>query len=356
MSKHKILVVDDDPLISQMLVDMLRLQEQEYEVEAADRGAAALKKIAATCPDLVLLDLIMPDMDGYEVARRLRSDPLWSRVAIVMITGRDVSREKTKALEAGADDLLSKPICMPELLMRVRTALSAKAYRDRLEDERAYLAAEVDRQTAALRRAMEESSSAALEVVRRLARAVEFRDDDTGAHGERVSQFAEVIAEAMGLGAEECRLIRFAASMHDIGKIGVPDQVLHKAGPLTPSEREIIEMHTRNGSRILSGSSLELIRMAEAIAMSHHEWWNGQGYPERLSGEAIPLSARIVSVADALDAMVSKRRYSDGFGMDKALQEIQAMSGVQFDPKVVAACLAVRGRVDEIMVSQSRKE
>ncbi len=349
MNHFNILVVDDDPLMCRMLMDLLRMQK--YEVAAVSSGEAGLAYVAEKHPDLVLLDLIMPDMDGFEVVRRLRADRLCRRVAIVMITGRDVSREKTKALEAGADDLLSKPICMPELLARVRTALSAKAYRDQLEDERAFLEAEVARQTAALRKALEESSAAAIEIIHRLARAAEFRDDDTGSHVERVSHYAEVIALAMGVSAEEAHLIRLAATMHDVGKIGVPDGVLRKPGSLTPQERTIMEQHTYIGAQILHGSAIELIRLAETIAASHHEWWNGSGYPKKIKGEDIPFHARIVGVADALDAMTSMRPYRPAHGVDVAFKEIQAMSGVQFDPVVVKACLSVRDRLIQIMAT-----
>lgn len=354
MNGHKILVVDDDPLIRSTLVHLLRVHD--YDVEAVENGRMALEHVAGKRPDLLLLDLIMPDIDGYEVARRLRADPAGGHVAIVMITGRDVSVEKTKALEAGADDLLSKPICIPELLARVRTAISAKDNRDRLEDERMRLAAEVDRQTAALRTALAETSAAADEIIRRLARAAELRDDNTGAHIERVSRYAEVIAGAMGLGVEECRLIRLAASMHDVGKIGVPDGLLRKPGPLELNEREIMEQHTRIGSQILSGSSLELIRMAERIAGAHHERWDGRGYPDKLSGARIPREARIVGVADALDVMTSMRPYHQACGMDGALREIEMMAGAQFDPEVVAACLMVRGRLKEIMATYPRRD
>ncbi len=353
MDHHKILVVDDDPLICRTLVDLLHVQD--YEVESVAEGCLALEAVAKNRPDLVLLDLIMPDMDGYEVARRLRADPVGSRVAIVMITGRDVSVEKTKALEAGADDLLSKPICIAELLARVRTTLSVKDHRDRLENERTYLEEEVANQTAALRAAAAESSAAAAEIIRRLARAAEFRDDNTGAHIERVSQYAEAIAEAMGMDPEACRLMRLAATMHDVGKIGVPDDILRKPEMLTPQEREIMEHHTHIGGQILHGSSIELIRLAATIAAAHHERWDGQGYPMRLRGKDIPLPARIVAVADALDAMTSWRPYHRGMSMDEAFKEIEAVSGLQFDPEVVAMCLAVRERLKAILAAYPRQ-
>jgi putative two-component system response regulator len=353
MEHHKILVVDDDPLICRTLVDLLKVQD--YAVEAVEDGPLALASFARQRPDLVLLDLIMPDMDGYEVARRLRADPAGIRMAIVMITGRDISVEKTKALEAGADDILSKPICIPELLARVRTTLSAKDHRDRLENERAFLEKEVANQTAALRAALAESSAAAAEIIHRLARAAEFRDDNTGAHIERVSRYAEVIAEAMGMEPEACRLMRLAATMHDVGKIGVPDDILRKPESLTPQEREIMEHHTHIGGQILHGSSIELIRLAATIAAAHHERWDGQGYPARLRGKAVPLPARIVAVADALDAMTSTRPYHRGMSMDEAFKEIAAMSGVQFDPDVVATCLAMRERLIAILTAYPRQ-
>ncbi len=346
MSGQKILIVDDDAMTRRMLDEMLRLQS--YDLFEADGGGNALRQIEAHHPDLILLDLVMPDMDGYEVASRVRADPKTSHMAIVMITGRDVSQEKIRALEAGADDLLSKPILMAELLARVRTALSAKAYRDRLENERSVLEAEVARQTSELRRAAAEVEAASLEIVRRLARAAEFRDDSTGSHVDRVSRSTEVIAREMGLPPEECRVLRLAASMHDVGKIGVPDEVLRKSGSLDPRETTIMRQHTDIGEQILHGSSLDLVRMAATIALHHHEWWNGKGYPRGIGGTDIPLPARIVAVADALDAMTSIRPYRTAVGTDKAFAEIEALAGVQFDPEVVRAAVRARRELEAI--------
>lgn len=346
MNTQKILVVDDDSMTRKMLCDLLRMQH--YEVADAEGGTAALELVASLHPDVVLLDLVMPDMDGYEVAHHLRSHGELGRTAIVMITGRDISQEKTKALEAGADDLLSKPICVPELLARVRTAISAKAYRDQLENQRSVLEAEVSRQTAALQIALQEASAAAEEIVHRLARAAELRDDTTGAHVERVGRFSEVVARDMGLDEETCRLIRLAATMHDVGKIGVPDNVLRKPEVLTPEERKIMEQHTYIGEQILHGSSLKVVNLAALIALNHHEWWNGKGYPRGVSGNGIPVEARIVSVVDALDALTSLRPYRTALTMDKALSEIGALSGVQYDPQVVASAGRRRAELDAI--------
>lgn len=340
MNAHTILVVDDDPMTRQMLSDMLRLQS--YDVHVADGGLEALRMVKECRPDLILLDLIMPDVDGYDVASRVRGDPSARQAAIIMITGRDVTREKTRALEAGADDLLSKPICMAELLARVRTTLNAKAYTDRLEHERSILELEVARQTAALRRALDESAAAALEIVRRLALAAEFRDVGTGAHIERVSRYAQVIASAMGIPEEECRLLRLASTMHDVGKIGVPDDVLRKPGKLTHEEMAVMQQHTSIGAQILQGSNVPLVRTAAEIALHHHEWWDGRGYPNKLSGESIPRFARIVSVADAIDAMTSMRPYRRSVSMEEAFAEVSAMAGQQFDPDVVQAVQHVR--------------
>lgn len=349
MSGQKILIVDDDAMTRRMLEEMLRLQS--YDVLLAETGEGALRQIEVHHPDLMLLDLIMPDMDGYEVARRVRTDPQMKGLAIVMITGQDVAQEKTRALEAGADDLLSKPVLMAELLARVRTALSAKAYRDRLENERSVLEAEVARQTAELRRAVAEAEAASLEIVHRLARAAEFRDDSTGAHVDRVSRYTEVIAREMGLPKRECQVLQLAASMHDVGKIGVPDEVLRKPGTLDRGEATIMRQHTDIGEQILHGSSLELVRMAATIALYHHEWWNGEGYPRGVRGTDIPLPARIVAVADALDAMTSIRPYRTAVSMDQAFAEIEALAGVQFDPQAVRAAVRARRELDAIRAS-----
>lgn len=319
---------------------MLRMQS--YQVYVAIGGEDGIRKAKEFRPDLILLDLIMPKVDGYDVASRVRGDSAAGHAAIIMITGRDVIREKTRALEAGADDLLSKPICMAELLARVRTTLNAKAYTDRLEDERSILESEVARQTAELRKALDDSAAAALEIVRRLALAAEFRDLGTGGHVERVSLYAQVIASAMGIPEEECRLLRLASTMHDVGKIGVPDDVLRKPGKLTPDEMAVMQQHTSIGARILQGSNVPLVRTAAEIALCHHEWWDGSGYPNRLAGTSIPCFARIVSVADAIDAMTSMRPYRQSVSMQDALSEVRAMAGQQFDPDVVQAVQRVR--------------
>lgn len=315
---------------------------QSYQVYVAIGGEDGIRKAKEFRPDLILLDLIMPKVDGYDVASRVRGDSAAGHAAIIMITGRDVIREKTRALEAGADDLLSKPICMAELLARVRTTLNAKAYTDRLEDERSILESEVARQTAELRKALDDSAAAALEIVRRLALAAEFRDLGTGGHVERVSLYAQVIASAMGIPEEECRLLRLASTMHDVGKIGVPDDVLRKPGKLTPDEMAVMQQHTSIGARILQGSNVPLVRTAAEIALCHHEWWDGSGYPNRLAGTSIPCFARIVSVADAIDAMTSMRPYRQSVSMQDALSEVRAMAGQQFDPDVVQAVQRVR--------------
>lgn len=329
----KILIIDDEPSRVQLLRELLSLDGYS-EVAAETDSAKAWERFLAEEPDLVLLDLHMSPFDGFAVLQQLKPlIPDDAYLPIIVLTG-DTSREvKQRALEEGAIDFISKPFDTTEILLRVRNQLRTRRLYLELEAERASLESRIRART-------EELAASRLELLERLARTAEYRDDNTGDHIQRVGRLAESIAQELGLPHEQALLIGRAALLHDIGKIGLSDQILMKPGKLTPEEFEKVKEHTRIGAAILAGSRCSLIQTAETIARYHHERWDGSGY-EGLRGEDIPLEARIVAVADVYDALRTKRSYKDAWSDDAALGEIEAQSGRQFDPVVVSAFLGL---------------
>jgi putative two-component system response regulator len=282
-------------------------------------------------PDLVMLDLHMPGRDGLALLARIRAHAMSGPyLPIVVITG-DVSREaRRRTLDAGASDFLTKPYDVHEVLLRARNLLEMRFLHLALAEENRTLEERVLERTQALQ-------ASQLEVLERLAAAAELRDDNTGHHIRRVGGLAGFLAEAIGTDPGTVDLIRRAAPLHDIGKIGIPDGILLKPGPLTPAEFEVMKRHTTLGAAILAGGATDLVRMAERIALSHHERWNGGGYPDGLAGDAIPLEARLVSVADFIDALNSDRPYRPAVPLDEVLAMVAAGRGTQFDPAIVDA-------------------
>lgn len=299
-------------------------------VETFLSPSQALERARANPFDVVLVDNVMPEMDGIALTEKLRAEPAYQLVPIVMVTS-DVDRDlRLRAIHAGATEFINKPFDPVELRARVGNLIKLRQAQLALADRAEWLAGEVKRATSHLV-AREE------EVIWRLARAIEYRDGDTGGHVSRVATISRMIAEGLGLSPECCRIIYLAAPLHDIGKIGIADAILSKPGRLTEAEFAIMREHVTIGARILENGSSDLIRVAELIAQSHHERWDGKGYPDKLSGTDIPIEARIVSVADVLDALCSERPYKAAWPVEKAYAEIIANSGTQFDPACVAA-------------------
>jgi len=288
--------------------------------------------------DLVLVDYMMPGMDGITFIRSFRALPNGADVPIVMITTADERAILHAALEAGATDFLTKPIETVEFLSRVKNLLRLREAQNTLREHAQSLDAKVKSATTALG-AREE------EIILRLSKAAERRDNGTGDHILRMATLCRIIAEAIGLSEDECRTVYLAAPMHDVGKIGVSDAILLKPGRLDPHERREMERHTEYGHEILAGSASELIRHAADMALSHHERWDGTGYPKRLKGNEIPLFARIVSVADVCDALASERPYKPAWPLDRIKNYLAGHAGTQFDPTCVEAFL---GRWDEV--------
>jgi putative two-component system response regulator len=329
MTDARILVVDDQESNVQLLERLLRLKGYS-QIECLTDSRQVVDRFVATRPDLVLLDLRMPHLSGLEVLEELQ--PLIGAdeyLPILILTADTAPETKQTALSMGAKDFLNKPFDAVEVLLRINNLLETRSLYLHIRAQNAQL----DRKVRERTRELEESQ---LDALTRLAVAAEYRDDQTGEHTRRVGQMSALLARVLGLSEKEVELIRLAAPLHDIGKIGIPDAILLKPGRLTAAEFEMMKTHTEIGSRILSGSRFPLMRLAEEIARSHHECWNGSGY-YGLAGEDIPLASRIVTVADAFDALTHDRPYRAGRSIKLAIEELRREAGRQFDAQVVEA-------------------
>lgn len=349
--KSTILVVDDQAQNIELLEAYLL--PQGYEIVTSANGEEALEQLSNNKIDLILLDVMMPGMDGFEVTRNLRRNNAFRLLPIILITALNRTEDRVKGIEAGCDDFISKPVDKMELLARVRSLLKVKAYNDLMNNYRADLESDVAKRTEELKRALERVEAASLDTIYRLSAAAEHKDTDTGIHVKRMSRFSAAVARSMGLDESAVGLILYAAPMHDLGKIGIPDRILLKPAKLDPLEWEIMKMHTIIGANILTGSDAEFIRMAETIALCHHEKWDGSGYPNGLKGTEIPIAGRIAAIADVFDALTSKRSYKEPFYVEDSLAIIMEGKGSHFDPEVVDAFIAIK---DEIVAIKKQND
>jgi putative two-component system response regulator len=326
-----ILIVDDQE--PNILVLRALLDRAGYtQVHSTQDSARVLPLIEQLRPDLVLLDLQMPHPDGLSILRELGARLPPDEYLPVLVVTADISpRTKEEALSLGARDFLSKPLNAAELLLRVRNLLLTRLLYTRQQEMNRVLEEKVRERT-------QDLEAAQAEILERLALAADFRDDVTGQHVRRVGLQSEQLALALGLPPEQAELYRWAAPLHDIGKLGVPDAVLLKPGPLDPSEWDLMKQHTTIGARLLAGSRFPVLELAREIALTHHERWDGTGYAG-LAGESIPLSGRIVSVCDVFDALTHERPYKLAWPIDRAIAEIRAQRGRMFDPGVSDAFL-----------------
>jgi putative two-component system response regulator len=330
LSDLRILVVDDEPNNVLLLTGILE-RAGYTRVQSTTDPTEIVGMFAREPADLVLLDLHMPEIDGLELMRRL--GPLTdngTRVPLLVLTADRSEETKREALACGARDFLGKPYNQTELLLRVKNLLQVRALQRELLHRNLALEDAVADRTAELEQAR-------LEILARLALAAEYRDDATQQHAWRIGCTSALLAARLRLPDETVELIERAAPLHDVGKIGIPDAVLLKAGALTRAERERIKEHTTIGAEILSGSGTPVLRMAEEIALTHHERWNGDGYPRHLQGEEIPLAGQIVAVADVFDALTHDRPYKPAWSVDRAVGEICRQAGEHFNPRVVDA-------------------
>lgn len=345
----RILVVDDD--LTNLNLMIRTLQRAGFtNIHGEWDGHNILPTVVEFQPDVVLLDLHMPGVDGIAVLNDLRV--LTGRrnyLPVLVLTG-DGSREvRDTALAAGARDFLTKPYEPAEVVLRVRNLVETRLLHVELQRQNAALSERFESRT-------EELEAAKLEILERLARAADFRDESSYGHTTRVGELAARIAAQLGFTNAEVDQIRIAARLHDIGKIGLSDSILMKPGPLAPAEFLAQEKHTLIGANILTGSRFPVLKLAEEIALTHHESWDGSGYPRGLRADEIPLSGRIVAVADVFDALTHARAYKGAWRLDDALDEIQHQSGKKFDPTVVNAFLKVAAAYVSSEDSESRAE
>ena len=331
----EVLLVEDDPFTREMT--MATLRSMGYHAAMASNGREAVEFLQKEKAEVVLMDVAMPVMNGMEATRQIKKEG--SDSIVIMLTAFGDEKAMEEAAEAGADDYLTKPVEMRALKARIELAKKARTFhiaRSKLLIENKILIGVKEEEINAC---IEENYSLAEELFTRLSLAAEFRDDDTYEHTMRVGRNASIIAQYLGKDAEYCYRITKAAPLHDIGKIGISDTILLKLGKLNNEEFEIIKTHTSIGKKILTDSSTKILQLAESIAYSHHERWDGSGYPQGLQGESIPLEGRIVCIADSMDAMFSKRPYKEKMPPEKVREELQKNRGLQFDPVMVDALL-----------------
>jgi len=333
-----VLIIDDQLISRMILEELIRSMDSDITAISFEDPVSALDWAKNNPVDLVLTDFKMPNMDGVEFTQWLRKIPSCSDVPLIIITCFDDKEVKYRALEAGATDFLAKPIDHIECRARCRNLLTLRAQQSIIRDRAHWLERQISEKTRELRLREKET-------LLRLARAGEYRDNETGGHIMRMAYTSRLIAEAMGMDEEFCDTIEQAAPMHDIGKIGIPDSILQKAGPLTLEERQIMMRHARIGYEILRDSPSHYLQTGAMIAWCHHERYDGSGYPRGLQGKAIPTEAAIVALADVFDALLSSRPYKQAWSMERTLQHIQQGRGSQFAPECVDALMANLERI-----------
>jgi putative two-component system response regulator len=366
----RLMIIDDEPI--NIKVARRYLSEAGYrDFTTVTEPSLAVDELLRHRPDVVILDIMMPRLNGLELLRTIRRTPELARVPVLILTANCEREARLQALEAGATDFLEKPVDPAELLPRVRNALCIKAHHDHLERHAEQL-------EAAVRLRTDELAASRLEVVQCLARAAEFRDDNTGRHVVRVGRYAGIIGRKLGLDDDYIHLLELAAQLHDVGKIGIPDDVLLKSGALSPEEFDIIQRHCGYGKRVFEQASEQdrvmmqqhptlgarmlgpttspLIQMAARTALTHHERWDGSGYPLGLAGEDIPLEGRITAVADVFDALSSRRPYKPAFPLAKCFQILEEGRGKHFDPVVLDAFFQAREAIIRVQLEYADVE
>jgi len=342
----RILIVDDQAPNVKLLERMLQLEGYTNVFGITDPTRVA-ELYAIHHFDIVLLDLNMPQLDGYQVMQQLQELEQENYVPILVLTAQSDPATRLRALQSGARDFIGKPFDRLEVLTRIRNMLEVRLMHNQIRDQNILLEQKVAERT-------RELSETRLEIIRRLGRAAEYRDNETGLHIIRMSQYSALLGRAAGLSDAECEMLLNASPMHDIGKIGIPDRILLKPGKFEPDEWEIMKTHAAIGAGILSGHHSELMEMARTIAISHHEKWDGSGYPNGLAGDAIPLAGRIVAVCDVFDALTSVRPYKHAWSVEESMSYIALHSGRHFDPalgqcfqEIMPEILAIRERYAE---------
>ena len=329
-NKFSVLVVDDEPANIDILLGIL---SPYYNVKVAPSGAVALKIVQQFTPDLILLDIMMPEMDGFEVCKQLKTDRLLSQIPVIFVTALTQGESEEKGFKLGAVDYITKPVSPSITLARVKTHISL-AHQMRITEN-------------LVAKRTEELSKSQQSAITMLATAGHYNDTDTGHHIWRMAAYSKCLAIAWGWSYEDACLLAQAAPMHDTGKIGIPDAILKAPRRLINSEMEVMRTHAQIGHKILSQCDTPLFALAAEIALCHHEKWNGTGYPEGLAGEDIPESARIVAIADVFDALTMKRPYKKAWSDDEAFEHLREGAGKHFDPKLVECFMSIKKEILE---------
>ncbi len=339
LSHCRVLLVDDTKTNIDILVQTLK---DDFRLGVALNGRKAIDYAFNNHVDLILLDVLMPEMDGYDVCRRLKENPQTQDIPIIFITAMDAPEHKTRGFEMGAVDYITKPFDIAEVKARVRTHLMLITAQAALKEQNQILERKVKERT----RELEETQ---LEIINRLGLASEYRDEGTGQHVQRMSEYCRLLGEAAGMPVDEYELLALASTMHDAGKIGIADKILLKPGALDDAEWEEMKRHSIIGGELLSGSTSRLMQLAETIAKTHHERWDGTGYFEGLKGEEIPLVGRIVCICDVFDALVSERPYKKAWTVTEAIEEIRNWSGTHFDPRLAETFIGLKPKLQAIV-------
>lgn len=339
-SRRRVLIVDD---ITENIDVLYNLLKDTYEIYAAKSGHKALELIEnGYIPDLILLDVMMPDMDGFEVCRILKSQYRTKKIPIIYVTAKDDEYDENMGFSLGAVDYITKPIKPSVVTARVNTHISLYDQKQHLEDM--------------VKVRTQELEKTRLKLISRLAKAGEFKDNDTGIHVIRMSRYAQKLGLAIGMTPGEAELLMNTIPMHDIGKIGIPDSILLKPGKLTPEEWDIMKTHSQIGADILGEDDTEIIREARICALTHHEKWDGTGYPNGLKGKNIHIYGRIAAIVDVFDALTSKRPYKEAWEVSAALDYMKSQKGKHFDPDILDTFLKIFPEILEIKSSLSDKE
>ncbi|MBF0380509.1 MAG: response regulator [Magnetococcales bacterium] len=345
--RKTILVVDDT---TENIDVMKGILSPYYKIQAAKDGKLAIMIAkSANKPSLILLDIMMPGMDGYEVCKTLKEDEQTRDIPILFVTAKSGVEDETKGFDLGAVDYLVKPVSQPVVLARVKTHIEMNAQRMLLDDQKKLLEDQVAKRTEQLLKRNVELEVTRIEVINQLGRAVEYRDNETGMHVARMSCFAQILALKAGVGEAQAELINHAAPMHDIGKIGIPDKILLKPGKLTQEEFAVIKKHPIIGHKIIGKQSADILNLGAEMALTHHEKWNGEGYPNGLKGEDIPFAGRLIAVGDVFEALISVRPYKKAWSVDDALAYISQEAGGHFDPNLARLFTGMRSEIEEIL-------
>lgn len=364
VNKKKILIVDDEERNLKLL--KIFCDKLGYESMEAKNGKEAIDKVVKYTPDLIIMDIMMPEMDGLTATEILKKHEKASFIPIIILTALSSKEDMIMGISRGADDFLTKPLDLQEFSLRAKNHLKIKEYHDILKNNNTYLDEQVKNRTIELRdtfkrldRAYTEIKLGYIETIQRLSLAAEYKDEETGMHIKRVNLYMNIIAEEINMNDEFTNTIYHASPMHDLGKVGIPDKVLLKNGSLTVDEWSIMTNHTLIGKQILSGSESPFLRMAAEIALTHHEKWDGSGYPKGLKGEEIPISGRIMSIADQYDALRNKRPYKPELNHDRVFEIITKGDGRthpgHFDPLVLDAFKRTHKKFEEAGNSYKKK-